>query len=230
MYQVNMSNHNLPGRDETLSYCKKTGIGLVAMKPYAGGNLLKFGKKVKFPEYKTGGLRVEYRIPGSLTSVKCLHYSLSQVGVSCVVFGVKNVQELESNLKYFTSTEEERDYVYDPTGKRDPFQPFIATQIAVRPVGEEEIPITPLQKYDLSQLKLVAILVGKGEGKAMIEDAEGKGYIVEKGIYVGRNFGKVKAVLKDRVVIEERYKDYMGKVKTKEIVLQLYPPGEEEQP
>jgi type IV pilus assembly protein PilP len=122
--------------------------------------------------------------------------------------------------------EEEKDYVYDPTGKRDPFQPFIATQTPVKPVGEE-VPITPLQKYDLSQLKLVAILVGKGEGRAMVEDAEGKGYIIEKGVYVGRNFGKVKAVLKDRVIIEERYKDYMGQVKAKEIVLQLHPPGEE---
>ena len=64
----------------------------------------------------------------------------------------------------------------------------------------------------------------------MVEDAEGKGYIVEKGVYVGRNFGKVKAVLKDRVIIEERFKDYMGQLKTKEIVLQLHTPGEEEQP
>jgi Tfp pilus assembly protein PilP len=117
----------------------------------------------------------------------------------------------------------------DPTGKRDPFQPFIATQTPVMPSGEE-IPVTPLQQFDLSQLKLVAIMVGKGEGKAMVEDSEGKGYIVEKGVYVGRNFGKVKAVLKDRVVVEERYKDYMGQVKTKEIVLQLYPAGEEKQP
>ena len=74
------------------------------------------------------------------------------------------------------------------------------------------------------------ILVGTEEGRAMVEDAEGKGYIVEKGVYVGRNLGKVKAVLKDRVIIEERFKDYMGKVKTKEIVLQLHTPGEEEQP
>jgi type IV pilus assembly protein PilP len=120
----------------------------------------------------------------------------------------------------------ERDYVYDPTGKRDPFQPFIAMQTPVKP-AEEEVPVTPLQTYDLSQLKLVAILVGTGEGKAMVEDAEGKGYIIHKGVYVGRNFGKVKAVLKDRVIIEERYKDYMGKVRSKEIILPLHPPGEE---
>jgi Tfp pilus assembly protein PilP len=125
--------------------------------------------------------------------------------------------------------EVERDYVYDPAEKRDPFQPFIAMQTPVKPV-DEDIPITPLQKYELSQLKLVAIMIGKGEGRAMIEDAQGKGYIVEKGVYVGSNFGKVKAVLKDRVIIEERYKDYLGKVKSKEIVLQLHLPGEEKRP
>lgn len=118
-------------------------------------------------------------------------------------------------------------YVYDPTDKRDPFQPFIAMQTPLRPT-DEEIPLTPLQKYDLSQLKLVAILVGTGEDRAMVEDSEGKGYIVKKGVYVGRNFGKVKAVLKDRVIIEERYKDYTGKVREKEIVLRLHSPGEEE--
>ena len=124
--------------------------------------------------------------------------------------------------------EVERDYVYDPTGKRDPFQPFIAAQTAVKPVGEE-IPATPLQKYDLSQLKLVAIIVGTGEGSAMVEDSEGKGYIIKKGVYVGTNFGKVKTVLKDRVIIEERYKDYTGQVKEKEIILRLHPPAEEKE-
>ena len=127
------------------------------------------------------------------------------------------------------TVEVERDYIYDPTDKRDPFQPFIAVQTPIKPVGEE-IPITPLQKYDLSQLKLVAILIGQGGGRAMVEDAEGKGYIIEKGVYVGSNFGRVKAVLKDRVIIEERYKDYLGEVRLKEIVLQLHPPGEEKIP
>jgi type IV pilus assembly protein PilP len=134
-----------------------------------------------------------------------------------------------SNTKVTQEVEQDADsnYVYDPTDKRDPFQPFIAMQTPFRPT-DEEIPLTPLQKYDLSQLKLVAILVGTEEDRAMVEDSEGTGYIIKKGVYVGRNFGKVKAVLKDRVIIEERYKDYTGKVKEKEIVLRLHSPGEEE--
>ena len=135
-------------------------------------------------------------------------------------------QQSISSSSAAPTQEVERDYVYDPTGKRDPFQPFIAAQTPVKPVGEE-IPATPLQKYDLSQLKLVAIIVGTGEGSAMVEDSEGKGYIIKKGVYVGTNFGKVKTVLKDRVIIEERYKDYTGQVKEKEIILKLHPAGEE---
>ncbi|OGP86601.1 MAG: hypothetical protein A2Z08_12200 [Deltaproteobacteria bacterium RBG_16_54_11] len=135
-------------------------------------------------------------------------------------------QQATSSPSAAPTQEVEPDYVYDPTGKRDPFQPFIAAQTPIKPVGED-IPATPLQKYDLSQLKLVAIIVGTGEGSAMVEDSEGKGYIIKKGVYVGTNFGKVKTVLKDRVIIEERYKDYTGQVREKEITLRLHPPGEE---
>jgi predicted aldo/keto reductase-like oxidoreductase len=110
MYQVNMANHGLKGRDEALKLCRDMGMGVVAMKPYAGGNLLKANKKVKFPEYKTGGVRAESRIPGSMTNVKCLHYSLSQPGVSCAVSGPKTVQELKSTLSYLHSSEESRSY------------------------------------------------------------------------------------------------------------------------
>jgi predicted aldo/keto reductase-like oxidoreductase len=110
MYQVNLANHNLHGRDEALNLCMDKGVGVVAMKPYAGGNLLKVKKKVNFPEYKTGGERGELKIPGSMTNIKCLHYSLSQPGVSCVVSGPKTVQELLSTLSYFHSNEEARSY------------------------------------------------------------------------------------------------------------------------
>ncbi len=138
---------------------------------------------------------------------------------------IKSDQALTDQLTQQQETE--KDYVYDPTGKRNPFQPFIVTQTPVTPI-EQNIPLTPLQKYDLSQLKLVAIIVGEVGNKALLEDAEGKGYIVEKGTYVGRNFGKVKSITKDSLIIEERFKDYMGEVKTRDIVLKLYPTGEGE--
>jgi len=115
MYQVNMANHTLTCRDEVLSYCSEKGVGLVAMKPYAAGNLLKTGRKVKFPDYKTGGLKAEFRIPKTITDVKCLQYTLDQPGVNCVVTGSNGIEELESTLRYLSATDDEKDYTSELT-------------------------------------------------------------------------------------------------------------------
>lgn len=115
-------------------------------------------------------------------------------------------------------------FVYDPTGKRDPFRPFIRAE---EPVQPQDVVQSPLQRYDLSQLKLVAIIVGAGQERAMVEDSEGKGYIIRKGTYIGNRFGQVKEILPDRVIVVEKYRDYLGRVRTREVVLKLYPVEEE---
>ena len=126
-----------------------------------------------------------------------------------------------------TITEDVKPYFYDFTDKRDPFIPFIAMQSAVKPSGEK-VPLTPLQEYDFDQLKLVAVMIMGENKKAIIEDYQGKGYIVNIDTYVGKNFGKVKDIMPDKIIIEEKYKDYMGKIQNKNIPMELYAPGEEE--
>jgi len=98
---------------------------------------------------------------------------------------------------------QEAAYQYSPAGKPDPFKPFIQ----LTPVREltRTAPLTPLQKYDLSQLKLVAIIASREGNVAMVEDSAGKGYFVKKGTEIGKNDGKVTKILKDRVIIEELY-------------------------
>jgi len=115
---------------------------------------------------------------------------------------------------------EEPEYVYNPTGKPDPFKPFIQ----LTPVKElaRKVPLTPLQKYDISQLKLVAIILTPEGNIALIEDSAGKGYYLKKGTEIGRNDGKVTKILKDRVVIEELYQDIFGQTKRNEISLFLH--------
>jgi type IV pilus assembly protein PilP len=130
-----------------------------------------------------------------------------------------NVNKLKENVQ-------QPAYRYDPVGKRDPFRPFLAMKAPIKPEGEQ-VALTPLQKYDVSQLKLVAICMTGDTASAMVEDAEGKGFMVTEGTYIGRNYGKVTSISKDGVLVEEKYKDYLGKVRTKEITLELYVPGEE---
>jgi len=127
---------------------------------------------------------------------------------------VKVADQKESEKK------EEQEYQYNPAGKPDPFKPFI--QMA--PVREviRVIPLTPLQKYDISQLKLVAIIAAPEENIALVEDLAGRGYFIKRGTDIGKNEGKVTKILKDRVIIEELYLDTWGKAKKSEVSLFLH--------
>jgi len=84
--------------------------------------------------------------------------------------------------------------LYNPEGKIDPFVPLFkgekpAAVKAVKTVKQGKrkicIPLTPLQRVDLSQLKLVGIIRAKSGNRAMVEEASGKGYVIKKGTYIG---------------------------------------------
>jgi predicted aldo/keto reductase-like oxidoreductase len=109
-YQVNMANHKLPGRDDTLKMCAERGVGVVAMKPFAGGKLLQHKRKVKIAKYQTGGITVDTKIPAGVTPIKCLSYVLSQPGVCTTITGVSSPDELHSVLAYPDASHGEKDY------------------------------------------------------------------------------------------------------------------------
>lgn len=115
---------------------------------------------------------------------------------------------------------EEAEYTYNPLGKPDPFKPFI--QITTAKEYSRSVPQTPLQKYEISQLKLVAIIITPEGNVALVEDSAGKGYFLKKGTEIGKNDGKVKKILKDKVIIEEVYEDIFGQKKINEISLFLH--------
>jgi type IV pilus assembly protein PilP len=107
--------------------------------------------------------------------------------------------------------------VYDPTGKRDPFRPFDFAPVAA--IDESK---TPLERYDVNQLKLTAVLSGiSGEPTATVENAAGKGFIVKKGVKIGLNSGEIVDVKPDRLVVVETTVDFTGQKKTKTIELRL---------
>lgn len=88
-----------PTKEELYAACAERGIPIVAMKPFAGGNILKDHE---------GGL-----IKGllNLTPVQCISYIHSFAGVDfCPVPGVKNVEELNVALSYVNASEAEKDF------------------------------------------------------------------------------------------------------------------------
>jgi Tfp pilus assembly protein PilP len=83
------------------------------------------------------------------------------------------------------------------------------------------LPQAPLERFDPNQLKLVGIIISSDGNIAVIEDAGGKGYIVEKGAYIGLYPVKIIVIKKDRILIEEETRDRFGKkaVKKRELTL-----------
>ncbi|MHA1760663.1 MAG: aldo/keto reductase [Candidatus Heimdallarchaeota archaeon] len=111
MIQVNLANHSHPLRQEMLTTCENLGVGIIAMKPFGGGKLLQKNKKITLPNYATAFHQVENKVMSDdVTSTQCLHYILNQVGISTVVPGASNLDELNDCLAYYKATDEERDY------------------------------------------------------------------------------------------------------------------------
>ena len=119
--------------------------------------------------------------------------------------------------------------IYNPKGKVDPFEPlFKKPTVALKKSKvKRRTPRTPLERIDISQLKLVAIVLASSGNRALVEESSGKGYVVKKGTYMGTNSGKVVKIEKNKVIVAEEYEDYRGKVivRNKEIKLPK-PPGE----
>ena len=117
-------------------------------------------------------------------------------------------------------------YSYSPQGKPDPFKPFIGYLKAADQEKSPDRALTPLQKLQVSQLKLVGVYSRGGEAKALIQDPEKKGYIVALDDLVGPNWGRVSRILPDRVIITEKREGLLGKTVEREIVIKLRRPGE----
>ena len=101
---------------------------------------------------------------------------------------------------------EKKIYAYTANGIADPFIPLIADEkpkAKAAQIAKSSKPLTPLQKYELSQLKLVAIIHSDSANRAMLEDPTGFGYIVKEGMLVGNRNGQIKKISKNIITIEE---------------------------
>jgi len=104
-------------------------------------------------------------------------------------------------------------------GRRNPFSPLITLEKehaliapAAQPVKRE--PQTTLERIALNQLTLTAIFKGPQGNKAIVEEEGGKGYIVEKGAFVGTQGGRIQSIIDGRVIIVGKTVDTDGKVTT----------------
>jgi Tfp pilus assembly protein PilP len=115
--------------------------------------------------------------------------------------------------------EEEKKPEYQVIGVRDPFQTFAGINPGETAQGGDSGP-NALQRVSISQVYVVGVILSK-QNRALVQDSSGMGYIITEGMLIGENNGIVTKVAKDGVTIKQHFKDYMGRVTTREIVLAL---------
>jgi type IV pilus assembly protein PilP len=107
-------------------------------------------------------------------------------------------------------------YSYNPEGKTDPFKSFIALMEDAEKKKRRK-PKTYLETLDLSQLELIAIVVGPKGNWAMVREAKGMGHVIRKGTPIGTRNGVVHEITDKEVIIREEYKDFKGRTKYKDV-------------
>jgi len=121
-----------------------------------------------------------------------------------------------------TADDGEVPYAYSPIGKRDPFRNIFNREGPQ--LSEQEL--TELQKFELDQLRLVAIVSRIPTPFAMVEDPTSKGHTLVRGTLIGKNWGQVSQIKENCVVVREEYRDYTGRKVTNRTPLCLPEPEE----
>jgi type IV pilus assembly protein PilP len=107
---------------------------------------------------------------------------------------------------------------YNPVGRRDPFRPLALVR---ETVGVNIELLSPLQRYEVGQLKLVGVIHDVSPPRAMVEDSAGLGFILMPGTPIGPNGGVVTEIKPRQVVVEEWHTDVIGEKHRTELLLEM---------
>lgn len=114
---------------------------------------------------------------------------------------------------------------FDFSNKKDPFKPFaiVKTAPSISPESERKAlrDALPIHSFDVSQFKLIGIVTGGKENKAMATDPNGKGYVLRVGMTVGKNEGRITAITNNGVDVIEQFRDDNGRVRKENIRITL---------
>lgn len=114
------------------------------------------------------------------------------------------------------------EYIYDPTGKKDPFKPYKAPR--VRGDNRPTAPVDPLSTVDVSQLRLIAVLWNTSKPRAVVKDSQNRSFILFKNMKIGRNDGVVVDIREGEIVIVEKFDDGFGNTVREAKILEMSGP------
>jgi type IV pilus assembly protein PilP len=114
---------------------------------------------------------------------------------------------------------------FDFSNKKDPFRPFIVVKTEPKrsfdSIKKTQHDSLPIHSFDVNQFRLIGIVTGGRENKAMVTDPGGKGYVLKVGMTIGKNDGKIVLINGSGVDVVEQFKDESGKTRKETIKLTL---------
>jgi type IV pilus assembly protein PilP len=109
-------------------------------------------------------------------------------------------------------------YRYSAVGKKDPFRSYFGD---VASLTKQKQIVSELQNFDITDLRLTAVIWGVTEPRVVIVAPDGKSHIVKTGSFIGKNWGKISRILPDKIEIVETYKDPLGRKILNKLYLEL---------
>jgi type IV pilus assembly protein PilP len=106
--------------------------------------------------------------------------------------------------------------------RKDPFKPFVIAEKSGKPFSSvKSADLLPIQTYETSKFKVVGIVVGLKENRALVIDPAGKGYVVKPGMLIGDSDGKITKITATTIDVVEKYRDETGRIKSRTVKLTL---------
>jgi Tfp pilus assembly protein PilP len=111
-------------------------------------------------------------------------------------------------------------YYYQSGSIRDPFFSIIE-QAKLKQQSATGVELPPIQSYDLSQMRLMAVVINKRNKYALVALPDGKFYTVNEGMGMGIHAGIIHEIVGDAVIVREQIPDFRGIMQDQDTELRL---------
>jgi len=110
---------------------------------------------------------------------------------------------------------------FDFSGKKDPFRSYMVATKSKLPLPSVTKNQLPIQKYDVNQFKVIGIITGLEENRAMVLDPTGKSHVIKAGSFIGPHNGRVQSIKPAVIEVVEQYREESGKIRNRVVTLTL---------